>query len=62
VLPTNGFARSYSGVSVDGFMKTITFQNLSKEGLLSIGPSIEVMAQAEGLMAHANAVSIRNKE
>ena len=58
-LPTNGFARSYSGVSVDSFVKKITYQKLSKEGLANIGKTVELMAKAEGLNAHANAVSIR---
>lgn len=58
-LPTNGYAKSYSGVSVDSFVKKITFQKLSKEGLQSIGPAIEIMAEAEGLFAHKNAVTIR---
>jgi len=61
-LPTNGFARSYSGVSVDSFVKKITFQELTKEGLLKIGETIEIMAEAEQLIAHKNAVSIRLKE
>ena len=61
-LPTNGFARSYSGVSVDSFVKKITFQELTKEGLLNIGETIEIMAEAEKLIAHKNAVSIRLKE
>ena len=58
-LPTNGFARSYSGVSVDSFVKKITFQSVSEVGLKNIGPSVEIMAQAEQLMAHKNAVTIR---
>lgn len=58
-LPTNGFARAYSGVSVDSFVKKITFQQLSKEGLLGIGKAVVAMAEAEGLSAHARAVSIR---
>ncbi|MGZ8541949.1 MAG: histidinol dehydrogenase [Chitinophagaceae bacterium] len=58
-LPTNGFARSYSGVSVDSFVKKITYQKLSEEGLKNIGKTVELMAQAEGLDAHANAVSVR---
>ncbi|MGZ5197806.1 MAG: histidinol dehydrogenase, partial [Kaistella sp.] len=61
-LPTNGYARSYSGVSLDSFVKKITFQNLSKEGIQNIGRSIEVMAEAEQLLAHKNAVSIRLKK
>ena len=58
-LPTNGFARAYSGVSVDSFVKKITFQQLSKEGLLGIGKAVVTMAEAEGLSAHARAVSVR---
>lgn len=62
-LPTNGFARAYSGVSVDSFVKKITYQKLSKEGLQSIAPTVIRMAEAEGLQAHANAVAIRlNKQ
>ncbi len=58
-LPTNGFARSYSGVSTDSFVKKITYQKLSEQGLKNIGQTVETMARAEGLDAHANAVSIR---
>lgn len=58
-LPTNGFARAYSGVSVDSFVKKITYQKLSKEGLQNIGKTVEVLAEAEGLVAHKRAVSIR---
>ena len=58
-LPTNGFARAYSGVSLDSFCKKITFQELSKDGLKNIGRTVELMAEAEELMAHARAVSIR---
>lgn len=58
-LPTNGFARSYSGVSLDSFVKKITFQKLSKEGLQRLGPAVEKMAEAEELIAHKNAVTIR---
>lgn len=60
-LPTNGFAKNYSGVSLDSFVKKITFQHLSKEGLHNLGKTIEIMAEAEGLLAHKNAVSIRLK-
>ncbi|THF53050.1 histidinol dehydrogenase [Flavobacterium supellecticarium] len=60
-LPTNGFARNYSGITLDSFQKTISFQKLSPEGILAIGKSIEVMAAAEGLEAHKNAVTIRIK-
>jgi histidinol dehydrogenase len=58
-LPTNGYAKAYSGVSLDSFVKKITFQQLSKEGLNNIGTAIEAMAAAEGLEAHKNAVTIR---
>jgi len=60
-LPTNGFARNYSGVSVDSFVKKISFQELTKEGIQNIGPSIELMAEAEHLIAHRNAVTVRLK-
>lgn len=60
-LPTNGWARSFSGVNLDSFMKKITFQQISFEGLKNIGPAIEKMATAELLDAHKNAVSIRLK-
>ena len=60
-LPTNAYARMYSGVSVDSFVKKITFQKLSREGLVSIANTVEKMAEAEGLTAHARAVSIRTK-
>ncbi len=58
-LPTNGFARAYSGVSVDSFVKKITYQQISKNGISKLGTTIIVMAEAEGLQAHANAVKIR---
>lgn len=58
-LPTNGYAKSYSGVSVDSFVKKITFQQISREGITEIGKTVEVMAEAEGLKAHANAVRVR---
>jgi histidinol dehydrogenase len=60
-LPTNGYATAYSGVSVDSFVKKITFQRLTREGLQALAPAIEAMASAEGLEAHRNAVSIRIK-
>jgi len=60
-LPTGGYAKSYSGVSVDSFMKKITFQEISPEGLGNIGPYIEMMAEAENLTAHKNAVALRLK-
>jgi histidinol dehydrogenase len=58
-LPTNGYARNYSGVSLDSFLKKITFQRLTPEGLLNVGPVVETMAEAEGLRAHARAVTLR---
>lgn len=61
-LPTNGWARSYSGINLDSFIKKITFQEISKEGLNNIGPAIEIMAAAEELEAHKNAISLRLKE
>ena len=61
-LPTNGFSKAYSGVNLDSFLKSMTFQKISKEGLLNIGETIELMAEAEGLQAHKNAVSIRLKD
>jgi histidinol dehydrogenase len=60
-LPTSGFAKAYSGVSTDAFLKKITFQHLSHEGLNNIGATVEILAAAEGLEAHKNAVSIRLK-
>ncbi len=60
-LPTNGYAKAYSGVSVDSFVKKITFQQLSQQGLKNIGRTVELMAEAEGLEAHANAVRVRLK-
>lgn len=58
-LPTSGYARQYSGVSLDSFIKKITFQRLTATGLRGIGPVVETMAEAEGLAAHARAVSVR---
>ncbi|PZU80448.1 MAG: histidinol dehydrogenase [Chryseobacterium sp.] len=60
-LPTNGFAKNYNGVSLDSFVKKITFQNITKKGIRNLGKTIEVMAEAEELTAHKNAVSIRLK-
>jgi histidinol dehydrogenase len=60
-LPTSGFARSFSGVNVESFMKAISFQSLTKEGLSSISSTIETLAEEEGLFAHKNAVTIRLK-
>jgi histidinol dehydrogenase len=61
-LPTNGFSKSYSGVNLDSFLKSMTFQKITKEGLMNIGKTIELMAEAEGLQAHKNAVTIRLKD
>lgn len=58
-LPTNGYAKAYSGVSLDSFVKKITVQKLTQQGINNIGPAIELMAEAEGLQAHKNAVTIR---
>jgi histidinol dehydrogenase len=58
-LPTNGYAKSFSGVSIDSFVKKITYQRITKTGLQNIGATVEVMAAAEGLEAHKNAISIR---
>jgi histidinol dehydrogenase len=61
-LPTNGYAAMYSGVSVDSFVKKVTFQQLTKEGLTNIGNTVMQMAEAEGLDAHKNAVAVRLKQ
>ena len=61
-LPTNGFSKAYSGVNLDSFQKSMTFQRISKEGIQNIGHAIELMAEAEGLQAHKNAVTLRLKE
>ncbi|MDL5511845.1 histidinol dehydrogenase [Arenibacter sp. M-2] len=58
-LPTNGFAKQYSGVNLDSFMKSMTFQKISEKGIQAIGKTIELMAEAEGLQAHKNAVTLR---
>jgi histidinol dehydrogenase len=58
-LPTSGFAKAYSGVSIDSFVKKITFQHISPQGLKNIGNTVEVLAAAEGLQAHKNAITIR---
>ncbi|WP_340155597.1 histidinol dehydrogenase [uncultured Winogradskyella sp.] len=58
-LPTNGFSKAYSGVNLDSFQKSMTFQKISKEGIQNIGNAIELMAEAEGLQAHKNAVTLR---
>lgn len=61
-LPTSGFAKAFSGVSVDTFLKKITFQHLSQQGLANIGQTVENLAEAEGLQAHKNAITIRLNE
>ena len=61
-LPTNGYTKQYSGVNLDAFTKAITYQRISADGIQKLGPSIEVMAEAEGLFAHKNAVSLRLKD
>ena len=60
-LPTNGYAKNYSGVNLDSFTKAMTFQKISKQGIQNIGKAIEIMAEAEGLQAHKNAVTLRLK-
>jgi histidinol dehydrogenase len=60
-LPTNGYAKNYSGVNLDSFLKSMTFQKITKKGIQNIGKTIEIMADAEGLQAHKKAVSIRLK-
>tara|TARA_R110001583_G_scaffold27475_1_gene98182 strand:+ start:3425 stop:4708 length:1284 start_codon:yes stop_codon:yes gene_type:complete len=60
-LPTNGYTKAYSGVNLDSFLKAISFQKISKKGIQNIGKSIEVLAEAEGLDAHKNAVTLRLK-
>lgn len=58
-LPTNGYAKNYSGVNLDSFMKSMTFQKISERGIQNIGKAIEIMAEKEGLQAHKNAVTLR---
>jgi histidinol dehydrogenase len=58
-LPTNGYAKNYSGVNLDSFMKSMTFQKISEAGIQNIGKAIEIMAEKEGLQAHKNAVTLR---
>ncbi len=60
-LPTNGYAKNYSGVNLDSFMKSMTFQKISESGIQTIGKAIEIMAEKEGLQAHKNAVTLRLK-
>jgi histidinol dehydrogenase len=61
-LPTSGWARSHSGVNIDSFMRKMTIQEISRDGLRKLAPTIIAMAEAEGLQAHANAASIRTEE
>lgn len=61
-LPTNGYAKAYSGVNLDSFIKKITFQEITKEGINNLGSTIEVMAENEQLFAHKNAVTLRLRE
>ncbi|MGH1388104.1 histidinol dehydrogenase [Kordia sp.] len=61
-LPTNGYAKAYSGVNLASFQKSMTFQKISKKGIQNIGNAIELMAEAEGLQAHKNAVTLRLNE
>jgi histidinol dehydrogenase len=61
-LPTSAYARAYSGVSVDSFVKKITFQHITPDGIQNIGPTVEILAELEGLHAHKNAVTLRMKE
>lgn len=61
-LPTSGFAKAYSGVSLDSFVKKITFQQVTEQGICEIGPAVETMAESEQLLAHKNAVTLRLKE
>ncbi len=61
-LPTNGYTKQYSGVNLDAFTKAITYQRISADGIKKLGPSIEAMAEAEGLFAHKNAVTLRLKD
>ena len=60
-LPTNGYTKQYSGINLDSFMKSMSFQKITEEGIKNIGRSIELMANAEGLQAHKNAVTLRLK-
>ena len=60
-LPTNGYAKAYSGVNLDSFTRKITFQEITREGIMNIGPTIETMAANEYLDAHKNAVTVRLK-
>ena len=61
-MPTNGYAKAYSGVNLDSFVKKITFQKITKDGIHNLGKTIEVMAENEQLFAHKNAVTLRLKD
>ena len=61
-LPTNGYAKQYSGVNLDSFLKQISFQKITAEGIRKIGPAVEIMSIAEGLDAHKNSITIRLKD
>jgi histidinol dehydrogenase len=60
-LPTNGYAKNYSGVHLDSFLKAMTFQKITEKGIQNIGQAVEIMAEAEGLHAHKNAITLRLK-
>ncbi|MCF0180559.1 MAG: histidinol dehydrogenase, partial [Bacteroidales bacterium] len=60
-LPTNGYAKAYNGVNLDSYMRKVTFQEITRDGLKTLGPVIEIMAANEQLDAHKNAVTIRLK-
>ena len=62
MLPTYGYARAYGGISVLTYMKSMTVQNITKQGIKQLGPTIIALAEGEGLNAHANAVVMRMKE
>jgi len=61
-LPTNGYAKAYSGVNLDSFIRKITFQEITREGIINLGPTIEIMAENELLFAHKNAVTLRTNK
>jgi histidinol dehydrogenase len=61
-LPTNGYAKNYSGLSVESFVRKITFQQITREGIEDLGPAVEIMASAEQLDGHRNSVSVRLKK
>ncbi|MFS8082685.1 MAG: histidinol dehydrogenase, partial [Ginsengibacter sp.] len=60
-LPTSGFAKTHSGVSLDSFVKKITFQEVTEKGILQIGKTVQTLAEAEGLQGHASAITTRLK-